>query len=96
MDIGLPDTNGIDLAKSLRLEREDFVLFLSAQNDPDIKVEGLEIGAEITSLNPFALKEIVIRLKRILETQENVSSAPLHQRTDTNWSDHTFCGPLRN
>ena len=77
MDIGLPDTNGIDLAKKLRQVREDFVLlFLSAQNDPDIKVEGLEIGARDYITKPFALKEIVIRLKRILETQENVSSAP--------------------
>ena len=75
MDIGLPDTNGLDLAKKLRLEREDFVLlFLSAQNDPDIKVEGLEIGARDYITKPFALKEIVIRLKRILETQENISN----------------------
>ena len=75
MDIGLPDTNGLILAKKLRQEREDFVLlFLSAQNDPDIKVEGLEIGARDYITKPFALKEIVIRLKRILETQENISN----------------------
>lgn len=75
MDIGLPDTNGLELAKKLRVEREDFVLlFLSAQNDPDIKVEGLEIGAHDYITKPFALKEIVIRLKRILETQENISN----------------------
>lgn len=74
MDIGLPDGNGLDLAREFRKDRKDFVLlFLSAQNDPETRVEGLEIGAEDYITKPFALKELVLRLNRILEHQ-NITS----------------------
>ncbi|ATH08190.1 hypothetical protein BIY24_09580 [Halobacteriovorax marinus] len=75
MDIGLPDGNGLDLAREFRASRKDFVLlFLSAQNDPETRVEGLEIGAEDYITKPFALKELVLRLNRILEHQESLVS----------------------
>lgn len=71
MDIGLPDGNGLELAKEFRQTRKDFVLlFLSALNDPEIRVEGLEIGAADYITKPFALKELTLRLERILETHE--------------------------
>ncbi len=77
MDIGLPDTNGIILAKIFRELRKDFVLlFLSALNDPEIKVEALEIGAEDYITKPFALKELILRLDRILKTQLNLKTLP--------------------
>ena len=77
MDIGLPDTTGLILAKSFRAIRKDFVLlFLSALNDPEIKVEALEIGAEDYITKPFALKELILRLDRILKTQSNFETLP--------------------
>lgn len=77
MDIGLPDTNGIDLAKELRKIRKDFVLlFLSAQNDPETKVMGLEIGAEDYITKPFALKELTLRLNRIFKSQKELEDLP--------------------
>jgi DNA-binding response OmpR family regulator len=72
MDIGLPDDSGLNVARDFRNTRKDFVLlFLSAQNDPETRVEGLEIGAEDYITKPFALKELVLRLNRILENQES-------------------------
>ncbi len=77
MDIGLPDGSGLDLARELRSLKKDFVLlFLSALNDPEIKVEGLEIGAEDYITKPFALKEILLRLNRILSSQEDINKMP--------------------
>lgn len=77
MDIGLPDTNGLELAAQFRKERKDFVLlFLSALNDPEIKVNAFEIGAEDYITKPFALKELTMRLDRILKTQSNLESLP--------------------
>ncbi len=68
MDIGLPDGSGLTLARELRDIRKDFVLlFLSALNDPDTKVEGLEIGADDYITKPFALKELTMRLSRIIQ-----------------------------
>jgi DNA-binding response OmpR family regulator len=77
MDIGLPDTNGLILAKEFRTKRKDFVLlFLSALNDPEIKVEALEIGAEDYITKPFALKELILRLERILRSQSSLEALP--------------------
>jgi two-component system alkaline phosphatase synthesis response regulator PhoP len=77
MDIGLPDTNGMDLARLFRSERKDFVLlFLSALNDPETKVQGFEIGAEDYITKPFALKELIIRLDRIMKTQSVLDAWP--------------------
>lgn len=77
MDIGLPDASGLDLAREFRQKRKDFVLlFLSAQNDPNTRVEGLEIGAEDYITKPFALKELVLRLKRIQSSQALKQTLP--------------------
>ncbi len=71
MDIGLPDGNGLDLARSFRQSnREAAILFLSALNDPETRVQGLEIGAEDYITKPFALKELILRLERILLNKE--------------------------
>lgn len=77
MDIGLPDGSGLELAREFRKFRKDFVLlFLSAQNDPETKVEGLEIGAEDYITKPFALKELVLRLTRILNSTDLKKTLP--------------------
>jgi two-component system alkaline phosphatase synthesis response regulator PhoP len=77
MDIGLPDGNGLELAKKLRKKRKNFVLlFLSAWNDPETKLEGLEIGADDYITKPFALKELSLRLKRILKFQTDQELLP--------------------
>ncbi len=71
MDINLPDGNGIDLAKEFRDSNKNFVLlFLSAQNDPETKYRGLELGAEDYITKPFDLRELNLRLSRIFSTQE--------------------------
>ena len=77
MDIGLPDGNGLDLAREFRKLRKDFVLlFLSALNDPETKVEGLEIGADDYITKPFALKELILRLNRIISSQSEINKLP--------------------
>jgi two-component system alkaline phosphatase synthesis response regulator PhoP len=67
MDIGLPDGNGIELARELKWKDDFVLLFLSALNDPETKLEGLELGAEDYITKPFALKELTLRLERILK-----------------------------
>jgi DNA-binding response OmpR family regulator len=77
MDIGLPDGNGLEVAKKFRKQRNNFVLlFLSAWNDPETKLEGLEIGADDYITKPFALKELELRLRRILRFQHDQNQLP--------------------
>ncbi len=68
MDIGLPDGDGISLAKELKKIKKDFALiFLTAQNDPDVRLEAIEIGGHDYITKPFNLKELILRLERIIE-----------------------------
>lgn len=86
MDIGLPDGNGMLLASELRNLKKDFVLlFLSALNDPETKLQGLELGADDYITKPFDLRELMLRLERILKTSER-----FHQM-----SDEISIGPLK-
>lgn len=75
MDIGLPDGDGIELAKYFRHLRQDFVLiFLSAQNDPETKYHGLEMGAEDYITKPFDLRELMFRLNKAITLHGQLSS----------------------
>jgi len=86
MDIGLPDGNGLDLSKAFREHRKNFVLlFLSAQNDPETKFQGLELGADDYITKPFDLRELMLRLERILKTKESFDTL----------SDEIMIGPLK-
>ncbi len=71
LDIGLPDGSGIDLAREFRVQKKDCVLlFCTALNDPILRVEGLELGAEDYITKPFELKELTLRLDRILKSRQ--------------------------
>ena len=79
MDIGLPDDSGLNLAKEFRYRRKNFVLlFLSALNDPQTRLEGLEVGAQDYITKPFVLKELILRLDRILKNHQLLESLPEH------------------
>ncbi|MFA5583981.1 MAG: response regulator transcription factor [Bacteriovoracaceae bacterium] len=77
LDIGLPDGNGIDLAKEFRaVSKECVLLFCTALNDPSLRVEGFELGAEDYITKPFELKELTLRLDRILKSRKTALHNP--------------------
>lgn len=77
LDIGLPDGDGIELAREFRSKRKDCVLlFCTALNDPGLRVTGLELGAEDYITKPFELKELTLRLDRILKSRSVAMDNP--------------------
>jgi two-component system alkaline phosphatase synthesis response regulator PhoP len=77
LDIGLPDGDGISLAREFRASRKECVLlFCTALNDPTLRVEGLELGAEDYITKPFELKELTLRLDRILIARQITLKQP--------------------
>lgn len=67
LDVMLPDTNGIDLTRRLRDEGVlTPILFLTARDEMDDRVAGLEAGGDDYVSKPFALVEIVARINAIL------------------------------
>ena len=66
LDIALPDGNGFDLYKNEIKPREIPTIFLTARDDEDDIVRGLDIGAEDYVTKPFSTKELMARVNKIL------------------------------
>lgn len=71
LDLGLPDGNGLELIPSLEQAHIDYsLIILSALNDPEVRVSGLEAGALEYITKPFHLKELTIHIERIRKKLE--------------------------
>ena len=70
LDIGLPDINGFDVCKKIRLFNHTPLLFLTARDDEIDRIIGLEIGADDYCTKPFSSREIVSRIKAIWRRME--------------------------
>jgi two-component system copper resistance phosphate regulon response regulator CusR len=77
VDLGLPDQDGIDLILRLRrLGVTSPVLILSARRSIDDRVRGLEQGGDDYLTKPFALAELIARLRNLLKRQSAPASDP--------------------
>lgn len=63
-DVGLPDGSGFELARELPPKP---FLFLTAQGDAESRLHGYELGAEEYIPKPFHLRELLLRVKHVLE-----------------------------
>jgi len=73
IDLGLPDGDGLDLIANCRAQGSNApVLILSARRTVDERVRGLEQGGDDYLTKPFALAELLARLRNLLKR----SSAP--------------------
>lgn len=67
LDVMLPDGNGLDWCKHLRQQQNHTpILFLTAKSSPEDIVSGLELGADDYVTKPFALAELLARIKAML------------------------------
>ncbi|MDP4501868.1 two-component system OmpR family response regulator [Nonomuraea polychroma] len=67
LDVMLPDTDGFDLARSLRTVQDQLpVLFLTARDAVADRIAGLTAGGDDYVTKPFSLEEVVLRLRAIL------------------------------
>lgn len=66
LDITLPDGNGFDLYKCIKEKYDISTIFLTAKDDEDNIVKGLELGAEDYITKPFSTRELLARINRIV------------------------------
>ncbi|MFJ3171902.1 response regulator transcription factor [Streptomyces roseus] len=64
LDLGLPDSDGIDIARELRSRQPDLLLvILTARTDEIDVIAGLDAGADDYLVKPFALSVLLARLR---------------------------------
>jgi two-component system copper resistance phosphate regulon response regulator CusR len=65
LDVMLPGMDGWSIVKTLRATRTTPVLFLTARDDVDDRVRGLELGADDYLVKPFAFVELLARVRTL-------------------------------
>jgi DNA-binding response OmpR family regulator len=79
LDILLPDLNGFDVCQELRKRKRTFpILFLTALNEIDHRVRGLDAGADDYLTKPFAFREFEARVRALLRRESSSRSLQLH------------------
>ena len=67
LDIMLPDGNGLQLLKHLKANNKiEGVIIISARNELDDKIKGIELGADDYLTKPFHLPELSVRISAII------------------------------
>jgi DNA-binding response OmpR family regulator len=77
LDVMMPKLDGYALCRELRRRgRKTPVLMLTAKGMVDDRVEGLDAGADDYLVKPFAMRELLARVRALLRRTERESSAP--------------------
>ena len=78
LDIMMPKVDGIKVLKTIRSEGNNVpVLFLTAKSEIDDRVEGLDAGADDYLTKPFAMKELLARVRALTRRQGDIADSVL-------------------
>ncbi|WP_109481248.1 response regulator transcription factor [Paraburkholderia sp. C35] len=78
LDLGLPDTTGLDVLRALRAAGNSVpVLILSAEDDLDARVGSLEAGADDCVLKPLAVRELLARIRAVLRRRAGYATSAI-------------------
>ena len=73
LDVMLPQLDGWSILKELRAsDNKTYIIMLTARDDTDDKVKGLNLGADDYLVKPFAFSELVARIQTVLRRQSSI------------------------
>ncbi len=75
LDLMLPDTDGLEICRQLRVRSEGPILMLTARGDPMDRVVGLELGADDYLPKPFEPRELLARLRAVLRRSRGAAKS---------------------
>ena len=71
LDIMLPEVSGLEICKKIRKSSNVPIIMLTAKDDENDKIIGLEMGADDYITKPFSVKELISRVKAVLRRTKN-------------------------
>lgn len=82
LDILMPELDGIEVCRTIRLEASTPIVFLSSRDEEVDRILGLELGGDDYVTKPFSPRELVARVKAVLRRgghgkQQTHGSAPV-------------------
>lgn len=81
LDVTLPDGDGFEFYKMNIKQREIPTIFLTAKDLEDDIVKGLSLGAEDYITKPFLTKELLIRIKKIIDRHNKTNIIKIKEFT---------------
>ena len=82
LDLGLPDGDGLDLARELRAWSQVPIIILSVRSREVEKIEALNAGADDYLTKPFSVGELLARIQVVMRRVGNTGSQPSYQVRD--------------
>ncbi|HLM85766.1 MAG TPA: response regulator transcription factor [Solirubrobacteraceae bacterium] len=76
LDLTLPDGDGRDVCRELRRTSDVPIIMLTARGTVTDRVVGLEIGADDYVVKPFAVGEVISRIRAVLRRARGTPTAP--------------------
>jgi two-component system response regulator MprA len=78
LDVLMPGVDGLEVSRTLRREGSRLpILMLTARTQVEDRVEGLDAGADDYLTKPFALEELLARVRALLRRTSDGSGEPL-------------------
>ncbi|NHB67705.1 response regulator transcription factor [Perlabentimonas gracilis] len=90
-DIILPKIDGLELCKEIRRAKPSTpIIMLTALGTTDDKVEGFDAGADDYLVKPFEMRELVVRIKALLNrASRSVETSPIVRYADLELNQNT-------
>ncbi len=82
LDLGLPDEDGLVLARQTRARSSLPIIVLTSRKDQKDRLAALEIGADDYLTKPFDPEELVLRVRNLLGRTEGVTEEALRLKTE--------------
>jgi two-component system, OmpR family, phosphate regulon response regulator OmpR len=95
LDVMMPGENGFDFARALRTSSTVPILMLTARDEKESRIMGLEIGADDYLAKPFEPRELSLRVANILKRTRLPLTAPLQSVRFGPFVFHVASGELR-
>jgi two-component system, OmpR family, response regulator len=69
LDLGLPQLAGLEVLRNLRPRKKVPVIIVTARDEVDDRVVGLDLGADDYLVKPFEIRELLARMRAVLRRQ---------------------------
>ena len=73
LDVMMPGQNGYDLTKEIKKQMKVPIILLTAKGEVESRIKGLELGADDYISKPFEPKELLLRLKNIINKENKIN-----------------------
>ena len=74
LDLGLPSVDGMTVLRTMRAEKNDTpVIILTARDDLEDRLQGLDAGADDYLVKPFHMSELLARMRAVMRRRNGAS-----------------------